>query len=72
MSSDNQIKNETNNSDIAFLKHVQNGLPLTKTPYKDIAEELMMTEEDVINNMKRLLDEGKIRRLAASNCSQKR
>ncbi len=66
MTDDNQI-----NEDVAFLRHIQNGLPITKTPYKDVADELGMTEQEVIDKMKRLLDEGKIRRLAAAIAHRK-
>ena len=57
--------------DIKFLKHIQNGLPLTKTPYSDIGDALGMTEVEVIEKLRRLLDEGKIRRLAASIAHRK-
>ncbi len=71
MSGNNQTNSDSNNDDIAFLQHVQNGLPLTKTPYKDIGNELGMSEQEVIDKMARLLDEGKIRRLAASIAHRK-
>lgn len=66
-----QSKEKSGNGDIEFLKHIQNGLPLTKTPYKDIADKLGLSEEDVIDKLQRLLDEGKIRRLAASIAHRK-
>jgi len=71
MNTENQTEKESNERDITFLKHIQNGLPITKTPYKDIADDLGMSEDEVIKKMQRLLDEGKIRRLAASIAHRK-
>ena len=42
----------TEDLDIKLIKHIQDGLPLTKTPYKDIADGLGMTEEEVIDRLK--------------------
>ncbi len=61
----------TEDLDIKLIKHIQDGLPLTKTPYKDIADGLGMTEEEVIDRLKSLLKCGKIRRLAASLAHRK-
>ena len=52
--------------DIELIKHMQDGIPLTKTPYKDISVALGVTEQEIIDRTKKLLKEGKIRRLAAS------
>lgn len=70
MGNDNQADKNVAD-DIEFLKSIQNGIPLTKTPYKDIGDKIGMTEDEVINNLERLLDEGKIRRLAASIAHRK-
>lgn len=59
------------NDDIKFLKHIQNGIPLTTTPYKDIGDALGLSEDEVIDRLDRLLGEGKIRRLAASIAHRK-
>ncbi|MBT5306287.1 MAG: Lrp/AsnC family transcriptional regulator, partial [Candidatus Scalindua sp.] len=61
----------TEDLDIKLIKYTQEGLPLTKTPYKDIADGLGMTEEEVIDRLKALLENGKIRRLAASIAHRK-
>lgn len=61
----------TEDLDIKLIKHMQDGIPLTKTPYKDIADGLGMTEEEVIDRLKALLENGKIRRLAASIAHRK-
>lgn len=57
--------------DIKLIKYMQDGIPLTKTPYKDISEGLGITEEEVIDRIKKLLENGKIRRLAASIAHRK-
>ena len=61
----------TEDLDIKLIKYTQDGLPLTKTPYKDIADGMDMTEEEVIDRLKSLLESGKIRRLAASIAHRK-
>ena len=60
----------TEDLDIKLIKHIQDGLPLTKTPYKDIADGLGMTEKEVIDRLKGLLENGKIRRLSGFDSSQ--
>lgn len=62
---------ETENTDIKLIKHIQDGIPLTKTPYKDIGADLGLPEEEVIERLGRLLENGKIRRLAASIAHRK-
>jgi DNA-binding Lrp family transcriptional regulator len=59
------------NLDIKLIKHIQDGIPLTKTPYEDIANDLGMPEKEVIDRLKDLLENGKIRRLAASIAHRK-
>ncbi|MGR3179239.1 MAG: siroheme decarboxylase subunit beta [Candidatus Anammoxibacter sp.] len=71
MEATKQSKESGKIGDIDFLKHIQNGLPLTKTPYRDIGNDLGLSEEEVIDKLRRLLDEGKIRRLAASIAHRK-
>lgn len=56
----------SDDQDIKLIKYMQDGIPLTKTPYKDISDALGITEQEVIDRIKKLLKEGKIRRLAAS------
>jgi len=46
----------TEDLDIKLIKYTQEGLPLTKTPYKDIADGVGMTEEEVIDRLKALND----------------
>ncbi|MCB7129862.1 MAG: AsnC family transcriptional regulator [Candidatus Brocadiales bacterium] len=58
-------------TDIKLLKQIQDGIPLTETPYRDIASALGLTEDDVISRLERLLEEKKIRRFAASVAHRK-
>ena len=71
MVTNNNSNPKNENGDIEFLKHIQNGLPLTRTPYDDIGKALGLSEQEVIDKLKRLLGEGKIRRLAASIAHRK-
>ncbi len=64
-------KKEEEDSDVKLIKYIQEGLPVTKTPYKDIGQALGMSEEEVMQKLKRLLDAGKVRRLAASIAHRK-
>ncbi len=57
--------------DIKLIKHIQDGIPLTRTPYKDIGTALGLAEEEVIERLGKLLENGKIRRLAASVAHRK-
>lgn len=68
---DKQTIDNDESKDIEFLKHIQDGIPLTKTPYKEIGERLGLSENGVIDKLKRLLREGKIRRFAASVAHRK-
>ncbi len=66
-----QTHNEAEDVDIKLIKHIQDGIPLTKTPYKDIGAALGLAEEEVIERLGKLLENGKIRRLAASVAHRK-
>jgi DNA-binding Lrp family transcriptional regulator len=46
-----------------LLLEVQDGLPITPTPYRDVAEELGADVEWVLRTLKRFVAEGKIRRI---------
>ncbi len=60
------MTNKKEDIDVKLIKHIQEGLPVTKTPYKDIGQALGMSEEEVIQRLQKLLESGKVRRLAAS------
>ncbi len=49
--------------DRKILIEIQGGIPLTKTPYKKIADSLNISEEEVLSRIKRMLDRGWIRRI---------
>jgi DNA-binding Lrp family transcriptional regulator len=52
--------------DVRLLRAVQDGVKLTKRPYEALGDELGMSEEEVIQRLKSLIDEGVIRRFAAA------
>lgn len=52
-------------TDRQLLNIVQNGLPLVLEPYRELAEKLNVTEEEIIKRLERLKDTGVIRRLGA-------
>lgn len=49
--------------DRRLLAATQGGLPLTREPYRDLAERLGLDEADVLARLRRLLDSGAIRRI---------
>jgi DNA-binding Lrp family transcriptional regulator len=63
MSDDNVQMDEL---DTRLLKLTQDGIPLTHSPFADVAKELGMTEEDVVDRIKHLQMNGFIRRFGAS------
>lgn len=56
---------ELTNFDKNLLNILQEHLPITKRPFKDIAEKLDATEEAVINRLNELKNAGYIRRIGA-------
>ena len=52
--------------DIRLLKSTQDGIPVTSEPFKEIAKELRLSENEVLNRLKSLRKEGVIRRFGAS------
>lgn len=57
--------NKLDQIDADLLNLIQEGLPLTTQPFLTLAEQLCLTEEDVIGRLSRLKEEGLIRRLGA-------
>ncbi|MCW9030713.1 MAG: AsnC family transcriptional regulator [Gammaproteobacteria bacterium] len=49
-------------TDQALITLIQTGLPLSPTPYADIAKELQLNEEDVIQRIQKLNDDNVIKR----------
>jgi siroheme decarboxylase len=60
---DETIMDET---DMDLLKLVQDGIPLTHSPFRHLAADLGITEQEVVDRLKNLQKAGKIRRFAAS------
>lgn len=48
-----------------LLNILQEHLPISKRPFKEIAEKLDVTEEEVLNRLKMLKNDGYIRRIGA-------
>jgi len=55
----------------AILNRVQSDFPLTPRPYRTIAEDLGLSEDDVLNRLKRLKKEGFIRRIGGNFVPEK-
>jgi DNA-binding Lrp family transcriptional regulator len=51
--------------DAKLINHLQNGFPICETPYLHVANELNLTEEDVLNRLKKLLENGTLSRFGA-------
>jgi DNA-binding Lrp family transcriptional regulator len=58
-------------TDIQLLRQIQDGIPLTERPYRDIGDALSISEDEVIERLKMLMEEKKIRRFAASVAHRK-
>jgi DNA-binding Lrp family transcriptional regulator len=57
--------------DKAIIQRLQNDLPLKETPYREIAESLAMTEEEVLTRLASFLDRGYLKRIGAVLYHQK-
>lgn len=53
-------------SDRELIDAAAKGLPLEPEPWRDLARELSMSQEEIIERIGRLIEEGKVRRFAAS------
>lgn len=51
--------------DAKLINHLQNGFPICDAPYFQVAKELNLTEEDVLNRLKKLLENGTLSRFGA-------
>jgi len=56
---------QPNKYDRMIILATQSGLPLTERPYHTIAEQIGLTEDEVMVRMKRMQNHGVIRRIAA-------
>ncbi|MCX8111172.1 MAG: hypothetical protein N3D15_07985 [Syntrophorhabdaceae bacterium] len=52
-------------SDRAFLKNIPDDFPLDLEPYKEIGKRCSIDSDEIIKRLKKMLDEGVIRRIAA-------
>ncbi len=55
----------------AILNRVQSDFPLTPRPYRTVAKDLGLSEDDVLNRLKRLKKEGFIRRIGGNFVPEK-
>ncbi|OQW98295.1 MAG: AsnC family protein [Desulfobacteraceae bacterium A6] len=53
-------------TDKAVLNRIQSDFPITPRPYLAIAEELSLTEDDIIKRLKKLKNNGIIRRIGGN------
>ncbi len=58
----NKLVAQLSAEDRALIKIVQRGLPIVSKPYADIAERLSTTEQDVIQRLQKLINDGSIKR----------
>ncbi len=57
--------------DLEILKCIQDGIPIVKRPFFEVAKSIGIDEKEIIARLNRLIDEGKIRRFAASLAHRK-
>ncbi|MBC8418021.1 MAG: AsnC family transcriptional regulator [Desulfobacteraceae bacterium] len=55
-----------NKTDRDILNEIQSDFPISSRPYRDVADRLNLTEEKVIEAVRRLKDEGIIRRIGGN------
>ncbi len=51
--------------DAKLINHLQNGFPICDLPYLDVANELGLTESDILERLKKLLENGTLTRFGA-------
>jgi DNA-binding Lrp family transcriptional regulator len=52
--------------DEKIIKMTQNGIPLKRSPFSDIASELGISEQEIVDRLKKMQEEEVIRRFGAS------
>ncbi len=52
--------------DLELLRALQDGIPIESEPFKKVAEQLKISQAEVINRITNLIQSGEIKRLAAS------
>ena len=58
----NQNVIQISSNDRALIKAVENGLPICPRPYASIAQQLNSTEDEILNRLQQLIDNGAIKR----------
>ena len=58
----NQLVAQLTSEDRALIKHIEHGIPLVPRPYVEIAQQLGITEQDVIDRIQQLQQKGAIKR----------
>ncbi|OPX91662.1 MAG: hypothetical protein A4E54_00159 [Pelotomaculum sp. PtaB.Bin117] len=62
----NEVDKILTEQDKKIIRALQNGLPLVTRPYQSIAEELEMTEDELVEKIRSFITDGKIRRFGAT------
>ena len=57
--------------DARLINHLQDGFPVCNSPYLQVANELNLTEEDVLERIKKLLENGTLTRFGAMYHAEK-
>ncbi len=52
--------------DITLLKSIQDGIPISSEPFKQVAVEIGISEDEVLSRLSNMIKEGAIRRFGAS------
>nr|WP_321496234.1 siroheme decarboxylase subunit beta [uncultured Methanolobus sp.] len=60
------MANNLDDIDEKIIRMTQNGIPLKRSPFADIASELGISEQEIIDRLKRMQDAEVIRRFGAS------
>ncbi len=60
------MKEEISELDKDIIRAVQGNLPLVERPYQKIADKLGISEKELLQRLKRLQEEGKLRRMGVS------
>ncbi len=55
-----------NNTDRKILNEIQSDFPITSRPYRDLGKRLNLTEDKVLSAVRRLKEEGVIRRIGGN------
>lgn len=56
---------ELERADKLLINHLQKGFPLSSRPYRQVGQALGLSEGEIIQRLRRLLDQGALTRLAA-------